>query len=83
MWAALANSLSHNNISPGIPTAGHQQQELPGLCFGESGTKLNTHPAELEQGQETRENYSGRSGPGARTGSSWLSQARTKNTEGS
>lgn len=64
MWAALAKSLSHRNISPGIPTAGHQQPEMPSLCFGESATKLNTHPAEVGQEQEARENYSGRSGPG-------------------
>lgn len=37
---------------------------MPSLCFGKSRTKLNTHPAEVGQGQGARENQSGRSGPG-------------------
>lgn len=41
MQAALANSLSHNNsIIPCIPTAGHQQQEMPSLCFGEKWNQV-------------------------------------------
>lgn len=41
MWAALAYSVSHNNISFSCPTAGHEQQEMQGLCFGKSEHKLN------------------------------------------